>query len=427
MRSIQSSMRRRKVTVLAAAACLVFSACGSSKKTDATATTAAGGTATTAAGGTATTKAAAAATGTPIVLGAVGSKTGTDIFPEPMVAAQLVFDEVNKAGGINGHPIQYLVEDDADTAEGAAAAAKRLVEDKKVLALVGGGSIVDCAANAKYYAEKKMFSMPGAAACSGDAATMSPVNTGPFLGAMMMWSYMVDVSKAEPLCIAGLNVGLTPVFRDVFKPIWEKTTGHVIKSFITTEPNEDLTNAVTKAKADGCKGILLAYTEPNYIAYFNIAKAQGLTGPSSGITYAMLTSGYSENVLAKIKDNGGEGALSNSEWGPYLGDDDKSKDLADFKKLLNDNKVPLTSFGEGGYLAAKIMVEALKSVKGDYTQESVSAAMAATSYTNTLFGQPFKFTPFVAGALGNTTSKVVAIKGGKWSTVSDWVYWPPKK
>jgi branched-chain amino acid transport system substrate-binding protein len=424
MGSIQSLIRRRKVAVLAAAACLVFSACGSSKKTTATATTAAGGTATTAAGGTATTKAAAAATGTPIVIGAVGSNTGVDIFPEPMKAAKAVFDEVNKAGGINGHPIQYLVEDDGDTAEGAAAAAKRLVEDKKVLAMVGGGSIVDCTTNAKYYVEKKMYSMPGAAACT-EAPTFSPVNTGPFLGTLMTFNYMVEQMKADPLCMVSLNVGLTPVFRDVFIPIWEKTTGHKLKALITTEPNEDLTNAVTKTKSEGCKGVLMAYTEPNYIAYFQIAKAQGLTG--GDIKYGMLTSGYSENVLSKIKDNGGEGAVTNSEWSPYLGDDDKSPEMAEFKRTMKDGGLQLTSFGQGGYLAAKIMVEALKSVKGDYTQESVTAAMLAASYTSPMFGAPFKFTPFVGGAQGNSASKIVEIKGGKWVTASDWVFWPPKK
>ena len=251
------------------------------------------------------------------------------------------------------------------------------------------------------------------------------MNTGPFLGTLMTFDYMVDVMKAEPLCMASLNVGLTPIFKDVFIPLWEKTTGKKLQALITTEPSEDLTNAVTKTKSEGCKGVLLAYTEPNYIAYFNIAKAQGLTDGS--IKYGMLTSGYSENVLSKIKDNGGEGAVTNSEWSPYLGDDDKTPEMVAFKKTMADAKLQLTSFGQGGYLAAKIMVDALKTVKGDYTQESVTAAMLAASYTSTMFGVPFKFTPFVAGAQGNTSSKIVQIKGGKWVTASDWVFWPPKK
>lgn len=424
MTSKRTSSRLRTAFVVLAAGGMFVSACGSSKKAVAPVTTAAGAVTTAAGAAAVTTVAAKAATGTPIILGAVGSNTGTDIFPEPMKAAKAVFDEVNKAGGINGHPIQYLVEDDGDTAEGAAAAAKRLVEDKKVLALVGGGSIVDCTTNAKYYVEKKIYSMPGAAACT-EAATFSPVNTGPFLGTLMTFNYMVDVMKAEPLCMASLNVGLTPVFRDVFIPIWEKTTGHKLKALITTEPNEDLTNAVTKSKSEGCKGVLLAYTEPNYIAYFQQAKAQGLTDGS--IKYGMLTSGYSDNVLSKIKDIGGEGAVTNSEWSPYLGDDDKSPEMLAFKQTMKDGGLQLTSFGQGGYLAAKIMVEALKQVKGDYTQESVTAAMTSASYASPMFGAPYKFTPFIAGAQGNTSSKIVEIKGGKWVTASDWVFWPPKK
>lgn len=401
----------RRVGAAALAAAMVMAACGGDDSGVSSVTTAEGSGAST----------ANAATGTPIVLGAVGSTSGVDIFPEPMAAAAAVFDRLNAEGGINGRPIEYLVEDDGNTAEGATAAARRLVEDENVLAMVGGGSIVDCTTNAKYYAERNIYSLAGANACA-EAATVTSMNTGPFLGTLMTFSYLADVAKAEPICFSGLNIGLTPLFVDIFIPMWEAETGKTIKSVITSEPNEDLTAAVTKASSDGCKSVLLAYTEPNYIAYAQIAEGQGLT--DGDITYAMLTSGYSLNVADEL-GSAGEGWFSNSEFLPYTGDDDTAE-LQEYKDLMEASGQEVTSFGQSGYLAALAMIEALKTIDGEYTQESVNAALSALTYSTPLLGETFTWKPYVGGEQANVASKIVKLEGGEFVTVSDWVYWPPR-
>jgi branched-chain amino acid transport system substrate-binding protein len=404
----------KRVLAVAAVAVLTSAACGSSTKS---------GSNTTAAGG-ATTAAATKPTGTPIVLGSVSSLTGVDIFPESPNAAKAVFDEVNKAGGVNGHPIEYTIVDDGDTAEGAASAAKRLVEENKIFAMVGGGSISDCTTNAKYYKEQNILMLGGVSACGPDAGNVASMNTGPFLGTMMTFSYMIEKMGVKNLCFSGLNVGLTPLFRDTFIPLWEKTTGYKLKELITSEPNEDLTGAVTKAKQDGCDGVLLAYTEPNYIAYAQIASSQGVL--DGKIKFGMLTSGYSTNVLKKLGKNG-EGWISNSEFLPWTEEASVSKDLADFKRVLKEGGLEETSFAQGGYLAAKAMVEVLKTVQGDYTRESVSTALKAMNYKTDLLGNPATWVPYEGANQLNTTSKIVQIKDGKFVTVSDWLQWPPKK
>ena len=408
----------KRAMSFAAIAALLLAACGGDDSSDSSS----GDTGTTAAGGAGETT--VKATGTPIVLGAVASFTGVDIFPESPNTAKVVFDEVNKQGGVNGHPIEYLTEDDLNTAEGAAAAAKLLVEEKKVLALVGGGSIVDCTTNAKYYKEQNVLNLGGVLACGPDAGNVASMNTGPFLGTMMTWSYMVEEMGVKNLCFSGLNVGLTPLFRDTFMPLWEQTTGYKIHSFITSEPNEDLTGAVVKAKQDGCDGVLIAYTEPNYIAYAQIAASQGLL--DGKIKYGMLTSGYSLNVLDKL-GNDGEDWVSNSEFLPYTEDASVSPDLADFKRVLEEGGLEETSFAQGGYLSAKAMIEVLKTVQGEYTRESVTAALNAMNYQTDLLGNPATWIPYEGPNQLNTTSKIVQIKDGKFVTISDWVQWPPKK
>lgn len=361
--------------------------------------------------------AAKPATGTPISLGAVGSNSGTETFPDSMRAAQLVFARVNRNGGINGHPIDYWIEDDGNDTAQAALAAKKLVEERKVVGLAGGGSVTDCNANAGYYATKKIYSLPGANSCV-DAPTVAALNSGPYVGLQVTMSYMVDKMKADPLCLSALNVPMTGFIKTVVVPDWERATGHKLKEVITSEPYDDLTAAVTKAKADGCKGVMLSYTEPNYIAYLQIAHALGLT--VGEMKYGMLSSGFSLSLLAKV-GAAGEGVVVNSDFLPFADPQDKTPALVDFRDLMTKSGQKVSSLAQSGYIAANIAIAALQTVQGDYTVESVGNAFKNVNYPTPLLGAPFAWSQ-----QPNRSSKIVQIKSGKFVTVSDWLQLPSK-
>ena len=72
------------------------------------------------------------------------------------------------------------------------------------------------------------------------------------------------------------------------------------------------------------------------------------------------------------------------------------------------------------------MIEALKSVEGEYTRESVNAALEQVNYETPLLGEPFKWVPYVGGAQANMASKIVKIEDGEFVAASDWVFWPPR-
>jgi branched-chain amino acid transport system substrate-binding protein len=76
----------------------------------------------------------------PIRIGAVLSVTGPASFlgdPEDKTL-RLYVNRINQAGGINGRPIQLIIYDDAGDANRARTFATRLVEDDRVVAMVGG-------------------------------------------------------------------------------------------------------------------------------------------------------------------------------------------------------------------------------------------------------------------------------------------------
>ena len=75
----------------------------------------------------------------PIKIGALFSVTGPPSFlgePERN-AAQMVADQINKAGGIKGRPVQLVVYDTTGDATKAVQLANKLIKDDKVVAIIG--------------------------------------------------------------------------------------------------------------------------------------------------------------------------------------------------------------------------------------------------------------------------------------------------
>ena len=114
-------MKRTMCAAMAAAMAVSAVGCGSSSSTEATTTAAAAGGAETAAAGEETTAAeggAAASAEGEFVLGGSGPLTGSAAIYGNAVknGGQIAVDEINAAGGINGHQVKWIFEDDeADT------------------------------------------------------------------------------------------------------------------------------------------------------------------------------------------------------------------------------------------------------------------------------------------------------------------------
>jgi branched-chain amino acid transport system substrate-binding protein len=132
----RSYARVGAVAVTIAIGALGLSACGSSSKatsTPATTTSAAAG------GGSSSSPAGAKPTGAPIKIGTVGVYSGFSSetsLPDPQ-ALQAWVDYTNDNGGINGHPVQLIVKDDAGVAAKSLAAVKDLIQNDHVVAIVG--------------------------------------------------------------------------------------------------------------------------------------------------------------------------------------------------------------------------------------------------------------------------------------------------
>ncbi|MFA7769084.1 ABC transporter substrate-binding protein [Streptomyces sp. NRRL S-448] len=362
------------------------------------------------------------ATGAPIEIGNISSLTGPGTFPEVSRAAKAVFDRLNTCGGVHGRPVRFTVEDDQGDPATAAQAARRLVEQRKVVLHVGSASLLECAVNAGYYAQQNIGSIQGIGVdpvCYG-SPNISPVNTGPFTGVTVSLYYASEVLKKQSVC--RIRLFDVPGFASAFDAAaarWEKITGKKLAyAGAVGKATDDVTPLLLQAREAGCDAVVLDGPEARGLAVGKAIKANGLTG----ITWIGLTSYYTDNVAEQLGPTG-DGLQANSEFEPFGATD--AAPLRDWRGLMAKNGIPLTSFAQGGYLAATIAQDALLSMTGEVNRQTVTARLATlTSYDTPMSGSPYSFGTAATHA-PNQSSKFMVLKDGVWTTATnEWISLP---
>ncbi|MDL9980220.1 ABC transporter substrate-binding protein [Microbacterium candidum] len=356
----------------------------------------------------------------PIVVGSVNTISGPATFPEASQAAKAVFDDFNAKGGLNGHKIDYKALDDKGDPAAATAAAREIVGSDEAVAMVGSASLIECDLNAKYYKQEGILSIPGVGVdtgCFHNTDTISPANVGPYNDMTLTLLYGSEVLKLNDICVLLEIAGSTRPTYQAAIDSWTKITGKKPLYVDDTVPYgaSDYTPYIVKAKQAGCKALAINPVEPDAIGQVKAANAQGW----NDVTWLYLTSVYSEN-FAKAIDNASAGIYVPAEFYPFTEENDATKD---WRALMAKNNIPLTAFSQGGYLAATYFIEALKSIKGDITRESVSKAIKAMSpIKNPMVGDPYTF-----GTVP-TAGWPIALKTGThaWEKVADDWYRIPK-
>ena len=356
----------------------------------------------------------------PIRLGAISTLTGPASFPESHSAAQAVFDRVNAAGGISGRMIEYTVEDDGFDPALAAQGARRLADETGVVAMVGSASVLECAVNAQYYKEVGLYSIQGTGIDPVCFATsnISPVNTGPFFSDAVALFYASEDLGAEKVCFGAFDV---PDYQPAYAAAiaeWNAATGKELTYSDTTLTFDgDLTPFMLELASNGCDAAVVQANDFHYVAMMQIREAQGLDVQIIG-----LTSGYTAAVAEQLGATG-NGLVLASEFEPFT--NTGSEALADWRDLMDEAGVPHTSFAEGGYLAATIMVSVLEGIESEITRESVAAALLGLEPIGTgLTGTPYAFGEGDAHA-SNRAAKFVELIDGAWAVKTpEWIAVP---
>jgi branched-chain amino acid transport system substrate-binding protein len=200
-------MRHRPITTAFLALALAggVAACSSSgsSSTSTSASTTGAAASSPAASAAAASASGTAATGTPIVIGSVGTYTqGTGGFTDPgLPAIQAWASWVNAHGGVNGHPVKLITEDNKGDQAQAVSMVKQLVQQDHVVAFV---SNQDGSLNAGYasYLDQQKIPVLG-----GSVFTLDPWVSDP----MFYPEGLTAIQDMSSLAITAKQLGITTV------------------------------------------------------------------------------------------------------------------------------------------------------------------------------------------------------------------------
>ena len=218
------------------------------------------------------------ATGAPIKLGNVTTSIpGIDFTTGPAMMKGY-FDCVNDNGGINGRPVQMLEENDNGKPEDAAAAAKKLIETDKVVAMVGGFSILDCPVNADYYKQQGYYVIvAGVPAECFSSPNIAAANMGPGYSALGAAQIVIDKgAKGKMVTMTGKSP--TSAYNDSLAGLYAKSKGLEWEDEEIDLPISDANNIIQDAvnKAGQGGAIVLNFTPPEGLKLLKAAEELGL-------------------------------------------------------------------------------------------------------------------------------------------------------
>ncbi|MCP3473122.1 ABC transporter substrate-binding protein [Bradyrhizobium sp. CCGUVB1N3] len=357
------------------------------------------------------------ATGSPIPIGGIVGRTGPADFSSSGDAAAAYFKCVNENGGINGRPIEYTLEDDAWKPEQAAQAAAKLVIDKKVVALVGSNSFVECAANEATY-EKNDVLVVGAVGIPRDCffgKNYSSTNAGPRLSNLGAVQYMHQKFGVKNIvCIAPNIPGVGEFSCDGVKA-WGATKGAVVSVILIDPAAIDMTSIVLQAMSFKPDLIEASLPRDGVIALLKAAEDQDL---GSKVKFAAPTSVYNLEFPKTIGPYWDNKVYAQLELEPF---DKASPDMLNWYAVLDKyarKDIQRDTFNQAGYLSARWIVEIMMQMDPTkIDRSSVTAALRGmkSGYLSDIACGPWYFGPGNRHN-PNHAGSVAVVSGEKWVT-----------
>lgn len=316
------------------------------------------------------------ATGEPIYAGAVWTVSGPVVLKQSAGTVKAYFDCVNANGGINGRPVQLVIEDDGGiNPPKMAQAAKALADDSRVTAIIGSGSYTECPVAAKIYADAGLVeieSAGGAPECflSPNITSVSQGGTGTSAAAAQ---FAVEELGAKKIVALVPDFGTAAqAFSDAMDRAAKASGGEGVVKMVKYQPGlTDANSVVLDAGNAGGDAIVVAGVAPDLIALYNAAAGQGLLDRVKWVAVAPF---YNPFVGEALKDTwAGKAYVAHqfSALNAATEDNQLWQDvMATYGKGLERDE-----FSQASFIAAKIYVDTLLQMEGPINRATVAAAL----------------------------------------------------
>jgi branched-chain amino acid transport system substrate-binding protein len=356
------------------------------------------------------------AAGTPIKLGAIATKQpGTDFTDIPN-AAKALFDCVNDNGGIKGHPIEYTIETEQTDPGQNASLARKLVESEKVVGIVGGLSLIECAVNHKYYEQKGFYVINAGIApeCYG-TPNSAAVNMGPRYSSDGAVQYVIR-QGVKKIVFDQSNVPGTGYIAEG-PALLAKDAGIPIVQLKENVPIQDANSIALKqvqAAGDG-GGVVLNFTPPEALKILQAAQRQGLQNRVKWGCSTPCNTDFLADALGSAWD---DKLFVNAELNLTSAD---GPDSELYRQVLKKYapKIALGSFSQMGFVEGRVAVDALLKIKGDPTVDSVNEAFKnVKGFKTDILCKPWYFGD-APTHVPNNTDRTTTPKGGVMAQKED--------
>lgn len=323
------------------------------------------------------------ATGAPIKLGGLATKQPGADFTQITGMAKAYFDCVNDNGGIHGRPIQYVTKTEQSNPQQVVSTITKLWEDEKVLGFVGNTSFLDCAVNQKFYAENGIYIITsGVPRECFEQPSVAAVNMGPNYSALGAAQALVRQGAKSLVAVTGRVPGADYNNEGVVK--FAKKLGIPGKSFLEPVPFSDgaaIALKAVEAAGDG-GGVVITIQASEALKVFQGAEQQGLI---DRVKWGCATP-CNDASLAEALGPAWNGKLSiNAELNLV---DTNGPDMQLYRQVSEKygSGIPLGSFGQMGFLSARLATQALLDQPDkEYTQKTVNTAFRDVKPTKTDF------------------------------------------
>ena len=232
------------------------------------------------------------AQGEPIKVGILTPLTGAGGAdgPRMMKAMQAVFEEVNKAGGVDGRMIQTVVEDDQTNPEAAVRAARKLIEVDKVPIIMGTWASAVTTAVLPICWESKTFMMTVSGA---DSISLLPhqgymIRTQPTskLQAIAHGDYIVSTGRKK-LSVIGIQAPFAQSTKEHLDTVMKAAGGSVVSHIIYEKDKSTYRSEIDQAMKGNPDYLYLNGYAPDTVVVLRDLYKAGIDVPKFCQSYAV--------------------------------------------------------------------------------------------------------------------------------------------
>jgi branched-chain amino acid transport system substrate-binding protein len=271
---------------------------------------------------------------------------------------------------------------------------------------------MDCAVNAKYYALKKFYVIGDGVhdLCYGGTPYHIPINMGPAYSTLGAAQYLVRAGAKSIVSVAPTGVDAAGTWN---KPAVEFGKSKGLKAYDVHDPYPTQASYALKyvQLAGEGGGVILDFTTDQVLTVLKAAEQQGI---ANKVRWAASTPAYDTRFAARAGSFWDGKIGINTELQPFT---TKGPDAALYRQVYaryTPKKWGLSSFGEFGFLDARVATEVLLTLKpSQLTPAGVNAAFTRIKKWKTdLLCRPF-YSGRLPGHVPNNWDLTSTGKNGK--------------